>query len=325
MTQPDILASVYETIRDDLKNVDKTLKKLADNDPSLLSEVLNYILKTTGKRIRPAITLLASHFHRQGGETIGLMASAIELLHIATLIHDDTVDNSSLRRGHATISSMWGDNTAVLVGDYIFATSATFVCDTGNIRVVKRFAETIMELSSGQLAEMSRAYDISLTREDYFERIYQKTASLFTTASESGAILGGSPEKTVEALRNYGLNLGIAYQISDDILDFEGTSKEIGKPIGSDLSHGILTLPAIIALERNPKNNPIEYYCRQSGDQVALQEALAMIQDKSIIEESYSVADGFSVKALETLESLESNEAKLALKELVPYLVRRRS
>ena len=132
------------------------------------------------------------------------MASAVELLHLATLIHDDTVDDSSIRRGRETVSSKWGDKIAVLLGDYVFAASATMVCETNNVRVIKRFSETIMDLSSGELSEMSNSYNWHLTKAEYNQRIYYKTASLFSTSSESGAILSGAPENIIQSLKNYG-------------------------------------------------------------------------------------------------------------------------
>ena len=144
------------------------------------------------------------------------------------------------------------------MGDYLFATSATFVCDTKNVRVIRRFSETIMELSRGELSEIFAAYNFTADRDPYWKRIYEKTASLFSTAAESGAVLSGGPESLVQSLKTYGHNLGMAFQIVDDILDFQGTEEEIGKPVGSDLRQGTLTLPTILLMERYPDDNPVE-------------------------------------------------------------------
>ncbi len=320
----EALERLYEPVRGDLEEVGSALRALTHGQPSFIIELLDHVLETTGKRVRPAITLLASRFHPNDGANARTMASAVELLHVATLIHDDTVDDSAFRRGRATISSMWGNNAAVLVGDFVFAASATFVCDTGNIRVVRRFAETIMELSIGELGEMARAHDASLTREEYFRRIYKKTASLFTTAGESGAVLSGAPEDVVDALRSYGYNLGMAFQITDDVLDFEGASEETGKPVGSDLANGVLTLPAIIALERQPEDNPIAALCERPDDRESLRAAVDLIQQPSIIEAAYSVADDFSRKALRSLDRVPPARERDSLAELARYLVRRR-
>ena len=316
--------SIYEPIREQLARVEDSLRSIASPQFPFLAQLLGQVLDTTGKRTRPAIALLSARFHPHDTDNIEIMASAVELLHVATLIHDDTVDNSSIRRGRATIGSLWGQNVAVLVGDYIFATSAMFVCDTGNIRVIRRFSETIMELSSGELQEMAEAYTDNQTMERYLERIYKKTASLFTTASESGAVLSGAPEDTVQALKSYGYNLGMAFQIVDDILDFQGAEEEIGKPVGSDLAQGIVTLPALIAMERYPEDGAVRALLQRPDDAASLKQAVEMIQDPSIIDESYAVAEDFCQKALAALEALEAGPHRRSLEDLVDYVLRRR-
>ncbi len=316
--------SIYQPVHEELVRVEENLKKLGETASPVLARLLDHVFDTTGKAIRPALTLLASKFHPHDSAKPEIMATAVELLHIATLIHDDTVDNSDIRRGKATVSKLWGPQVAVLVGDYIFAVSATYVCDTGNIRVIRRFSETIMELSTGELHEMSEAFDWTQTREQYFNRIYKKTASLFTTASESGAMLSGAPEPLVKALRDYGYNLGMAFQIIDDILDYEGKREEVGKPVGNDLVHGIATLPAILLLERYPQDNPVAALFRDPEDRASLKRALDMVQDSSIIEDSYAVAGDFGHKALACLEGLPHSPARDSLEELVGYVLTRR-
>ena len=184
-------ASIYTPVQSQLAEVEERLRRLCRTDVPHLESLLDYVMNVGGKRIRPAITLLASDFYPSDREYPIIMAGAVELLHLATLIHDDTVDDSDLRRGKATVSSLWGKNVSVLFGDYLFATSATLVCDTNNVRVIRRFAETIMELASGELMEYFNTYDPKQARDLYYERIYRKTASLFCTAAETGAILGG--------------------------------------------------------------------------------------------------------------------------------------
>ncbi len=318
--------SIYEPIQPGLSRVEESLKTLDGGlQFPFLSEVLGHIMDTTGKAVRPAITLLSASFHPNDGRTIEIMAAAVELLHIATLIHDDTVDESDIRRGKATVGNLWGRKVAVLVGDYIFAASATRVCDTGNIRVIRRFSETIMELSSGELSEIVESYSRHQTREQYLSRIYNKTASLFTTASESGAVLSGAPEDVVQALKTYGYNLGVAFQVVDDILDFDGTAEEIGKPVGSDLAHGIMTLPAIIAMERYPNGEAIGRLFEEPDDPVRLKRAVDMIQSSSAVADSYEEAKGFCAKALAALDVLPRNSSRTSLEELVAYVIERRA
>ncbi len=318
----------YEPIQKDLNIVEEKLsslgKKASADAFETLGELLEDVLEVPGKRTRPAITLLASKFYPYTHDHPHIMATAVELLHIATLIHDDTVDNSDVRRGKATISSTWGKDIALLLGDYVFATSATFVCDTNNVRVIKRFSETIMELSSGELAEILDAFKWDLGRNPYWRRIYHKTASLFCTSAESGAILSGAPETDVQALRNYGYNVGMAFQIIDDILDFSGTEEEFGKPVGNDLVQGTLTLPSILLLEQYPNNNPIIKLFQDGNSNLNLQKSIEMINNSSIIQESYGVAKDFCDKAIASINHLPKSEYKNSLITLADFIMERR-
>lgn len=316
--------SLYQPVQERLDGVVDGLKEMANQRFPLLSQLLDHVFSAPGKRMRPAITLLASNFNEHDETITETMATAVEMLHIATLIHDDTVDDSDTRRGRATVSNLWGDNAAILIGDYIFAASATFVCDTGNVRVIKRFAETIMELSSGELQEMSDVFNPDQTLEQYYDRIYHKTASLFTTSSESGAILSGLSENHVGALRDYGYNLGMAFQVVDDILDIDGNEQEIGKPVGSDLANGILTLPSLMALERYPNEKSIPDLFNNPGDQVKLERAVSMVQDAAILDECYAVANDFCGKAQSSLMSLPKNPSRDSLEEIIGFVTARR-
>ena len=209
----DALAYIHSPVLQGLERVKISLRDMVNHKSPFLAQLLDHALETKGKRVRPTLTLLAAGFHPNDGKRAETMATAVELLHIASLIHDDTVDQSEVRRGRATISKLWGGNAAVVLGDYLFATSATYVCDTGNIRVIRRFAETIKELSSGEMEEMVVRYDAGQSREQYFTRIYEKTSSLFTTATESGAVLSDAPESTVK--RAAGLRLLTRHGLPD--------------------------------------------------------------------------------------------------------------
>lgn len=312
-------------MQESLVRVEERLRAVGDVSSPYQARLLEHALKSTGKHMRPAITLLAANFNPHEHHLAETMAAAVELLHIASLIHDDTVDDSDLRRGKATVSSAWGRNAAVVAGDYIFAKSATLVCDTGNIRVVRRFAETIMDLSSGQLHEMADAHQSSQSKERYMNRIYNKTASLFTTAGESGAILSGAPEQIVQSLWEYGYNVGMAFQIIDDVLDFEATSQELGKPVGSDLAHGILTLPALFAIEDHKTDNPVLQWLENHADSKSLSKAVEFIQSTSAIEDARLSAKEFGDKALASLKKLDSNTSRYSLEELVQYVLDRRN
>ena len=306
------------------RRLESVWKRGSSAGPELLDGILGHVLEAPGKRTRPAITILASRFHPHEHDLPQIMATAVELLHIATLVHDDTVDNSPVRRGRATVSSRWGKNVAVLVGDYVFATSATFVCDTRNVRVIRRFSETIMELSKGELSEIFAAFDPGFSRDLYWKRIYEKTASLFCTAAESGAILSGGPEELIQRLKSYGHNLGMAFQIVDDILDFQGTEAEIGKPVGNDLLQGTLTLPTLLLMEKYPNDNPVARLFRDGDTDGHLERAVEMVQNSDIIPQAASIASEFHRRAVESLEPLPDTEYKRSLVELAAYVMERR-
>ena len=317
-------ASIYAPIQDGLARVEEKLRSLAETEISPVQPLLQYVTDAGGKRVRPAVTLLAAQFHPHDEARPIIMASAVELLHLATLIHDDTVDNSPMRRGRATVSSTWSPHVAVLFGDYVFATSATFVCDTQNIRVIRRFSETIMELASGQLMEYFTAFDAVQARDLYDDRIYRKTASLFCTASESGAVLGEAPEREVQALRDYGYNIGMAFQVSDDLLDFQGDASDLGKPVGSDLLNGVLTLPTILMMERYPNDNLVQALFQDPANEVKLQKVLEVINDSTILPDCEQVVIDYSDKAMLALQVLPDCDPKRSLLDLAEYVIDRR-
>ena len=317
-------AAIYAPIEAELVMVENKLRSLAPAEVGHLRPLLDYVAGTGGKRVRPAITLLASHPYPHDEDKLVLMAGAVELLHLATLIHDDTVDDSPTRRGRATVGNVWGHHVAVLFGDYVFATSATFVCDTDNIRIMRRFSETIMDLASGELIEYFGAFDPAQARELYNDRIYRKTASLFCTAGESGAVLGGAPEDEVQAMRRYGYNIGMAYQVGDDLLDFEGDETDLGKPVGSDLLHGVLTLPTIMLQEHYPQDNPVSALFQDRDNAEKLQRVVDMIRNAGIIRDCEDVVRDYCDRACAELKALPKGEARRSLHDLAEYVWNRR-
>ena len=322
-----IIDQIYQPISEDLDQVTKNLINLIESDNQLISELLSHVLENQGKRIRPAITLLSSKFHPNDGNEVLGMATGVEALHIGTLIHDDTVDKSDLRRGKDTVISRWGLGQAILLGDYLLAKATTFVYTTSNIRVIRRFSDLSVELSSGELFELQGAFKTTHTREEYLERIYLKTASLFSACTEGGAILSGASEKTVKLLKDYGYNLGMAFQIVDDILDLDGNMIEVGKPVGHDLGHGIMTLPSIIYAENANDTDPINQLFQDPPkvDQDKLNETIQSIQNSSAIDESFGYAKLYCQKALDILDELDNNKYSRSLKELTSHLIERRS
>ena len=319
----DTALSFYASIQNELKRVEEGLKDVVNTGLRSTDALLNRVVNVQGKRIRPAITLLTAKMLGCNGDEPVLMGTAVELLHLATLIHDDTVDNAKFRRGHATLSSTQGPEVAVLIGDFLFAASAVKVCDTGNTRVIRRFSETIMDLSSGQLTERFMINNWKQTFDQYMERIYKKTGSLFATASESGALLSGADEFTIQQMRIFGKNLGTAFQVVDDILDFEGIATEIGKPVGTDLASGILTLPALLLVKQHPKDNPVVAFCQGLDPEENMKRAVDMIHNTGIVAEAYAVAEELRLQANDSLSRIPDSNYKRALKDLSDFVLTR--
>ena len=318
------LSTIYELVQEDLTKVEDSLRSVSKVDFSYLSELLDFSLKSTGKRIRPILTLLSGKFYDYNLDYLLPMATAVEVMHTATLVHDDAIDKSSVRRGRPTINAVWDEDKAVLLGDYLFANGGEFTAATGNLRVVKLSAQTIMTISSGELNQAFNAFNLEQTREDYFQRVSSKTASLFSMATESGAILSQAPERSIEVLKSYGHNLGIAFQIVDDVLDFIGTEEELGKPVGSDLAQGTLTLPAMLLLERYPEENPVKRLFQNRDKRKNIESAIELIRNSSIVQECYGVASDYCSRACHNLSLLADNASRRTLIQLADYVIRRK-
>ncbi len=318
------LSAIYEPVQQDLAKVEDRLRLESKVDFRYLSELLDHSLKSNGKRIRPALTLLSGKFYDYNLDSLLPMAMAVEMLHTATLVHDDAIDNSTVRRGKATINELWGEEKAVLLGDYLFAEAGALTATTQNLRVIKLFAKTLKTISSGELSQTFDAFNLKQTYQQYLQRISCKTASLFSMATESGAVLSQAPEESIQILIEYGHNLGIAFQIVDDILDFVGTEEELGKPIGSDLAQGTLTLPSILLLEYYPEENPVKSLFSSRGERDNIKLAIELVRNSSIIEECYQVASDYCAKACHNLKLLPENASRQSLVGLADYIISRK-
>jgi len=318
------LSTIYAPIQKDLAKVEDRLMSVRKVDFSHLSELLDYSLKGDGKRIRPALTLLSGKFYDYNLDYLLPMATAVEVMHTATLVHDDAIDNSSVRRGRPTVNKLWSAEQAVLLGDYLFAEAGALTATTQNLRAIKLFADTLKTISSGELNQAFNAFNLEQGRQQYFQRVAKKTAALFSMATESGAVLSQAPEESIQILIKYSYNLGIAFQIVDDILDFIGTEEELGKPIGSDLAQGTLTLPSILLLEHYPEDNPVKrlFNNRDKRDEIKL--AIELVRNSPIIQECYQVASDFCAKARRDLKLLPDNASRQSLIKLADYITHRK-
>jgi octaprenyl-diphosphate synthase len=302
------VASIYGPIERQMVRVEERLDRLIDSAPPGIDEQLAHALKGGGKRLRPALTLLAGSFHKGDGPSLVYAAAAIELLHTATLVHDDTIDNALLRRARLTVNRLWGSHDAIFLGDYLCAASAYMAAETGNVRAMVVFSKTLSDLCSGAIGE--HTVKSCYCRDEYFLTIGGKTAALFTAAAESGALLSGAPKKTVRSLKDYGYNLGMAFQIVDDIHD-----------VVSDLTRGILNLPALLVLEGSGGSD-ITQMLEQDREK-GLRLISGNAESPAILEECRRIARGYRHRACAALEALPRNAAHESLMKLAEYLTER--
>jgi geranylgeranyl pyrophosphate synthase len=237
---------VFATMRPDLLLVQSRLEEVVRIDYPGVSDLVLGLVRAGGKRLRPLILLLAGRAYGNDRERLITAGAGVELLHTASLVHDDTVDRSGMRRGRPTLNSVLPSGAVILLGDFLFAQSAMLAAATNSPRVVSIFASTLADICDGQLREMFFAHRLDQSREEYERRIFGKTASLFAGSAEMGAIIANAPESAVQALRQYGSDVGMAFQIVDDVLDLREDSSQLGKPAGHDLTQGTVTLPTII-------------------------------------------------------------------------------
>lgn len=318
---------LYAVVADDLALVEDALSLVARSDFAPLETMLTQVLSRGGKRLRPAISLLAGGFGDYDADHQIPLAASIELLHTATLVHDDVIDASDTRRGDATANASFGNPASVMLGDYMFAHAAELVARTGHIGVIRLFAETLMVMAKGELAQDVSAYDsASGTMRDYYVRIHGKTASLFATAGAGGAMMSGARSETIEALREYGRSVGMAFQIVDDILDFCGSEEQLGKPVGGDLSAGTLTLPAIVLMEQAPNDNPIARFLGAKGsDEQArwLEASLEAVREEPVIEQCMSVAWEWRDRAIAALHESPGEGPRAELTAIAEFVTQR--
>jgi geranylgeranyl pyrophosphate synthase len=322
------MAPVFlELIATDLQRAERRLLEVIRqvDDPQLL-QVLSQPFLGKAKHLRPALVLLAAAGNGPVPESVVSLAAGIEVLHTATLVHDDLIDGAPLRRGQPTVSCLWGSRAALFVGDRLFGCAMALVAETRNVRVIRLFVRTLDLICRGEMQQAVEGRCWTLSREAYFQRIQGKTAFLFAAATEGGAILGGASEQVIEALRSYGLNLGMAFQMVDDILDFIGEEEELGKPRGSDLRQGTVTLPMICFLERHGEDvqgNLLRGILMGTGEGKELPLALEMVGTSPATGQAYAVAQEFVTQAREALKGLPESSYRQAMLELADYAVRR--
>ena len=318
--------AALDLVRDELDMVEEIMRaRLKETFPPI-AQALEGLIIRGGKRLRPAITLLAAKFSPCDVQLVLPLAAAAEALHTATLVHDDVIDGALLRRGLPTLNAMWSRGATVLAGDFLFAQAADFAAMSGNPRVIRIFSRTLVTICNGELRQLFSALNWKQPKEEYYRRIFAKTASLFQAAAETGAVISGASEEFVQALSTYGYNFGMAFQIVDDILDFVGDESVMGKPAGSDLRQGTVTLPVVYVLqqdERAPELIRILEHAQADGGS-RLEEAVALIRDSDAIDAAEAEAREFVAKAQEALSILPDVPARDVLTDLADFVVERR-
>jgi geranylgeranyl pyrophosphate synthase len=316
---------LFGPILSELEAVEERLHEAVEVEQLQLRETLRYLLDSGGKRIRPALVILASKFYEYDESRVTPLAAAVEMLHTATLVHDDLLDGSSLRRGNETLNTRLNSGAVVLVGDYLFARAADLAAATDSVPVVNIFAKTLMTICQGELRHAFSRDGWRRTKEEYYLSTYSKTASLFAASTEAGAVLSGAPSRVVRSLRAYGRNLGMAFQIVDDILDFIGDEDELGKPIGSDLRQGTATLPLLLFLEERPETDLLRcIFEHGQGREEAIATVVDLVRTSPSIEQAREEARRHTTEAKQALGALSANRYRQVMLDLADYLLERR-
>src|SRR5438309_2303143 len=250
------LSQIFDPIRTDLEKVDYEFGRHVESQVALIPTIGKYIQTSGGKRIRPAVLLMAARLAEYQGDRAVLYAAVVEFIHTATLVHDDIIDDSDLRRGRLAVHSRWGNDITVLLGDYLYIKSMALALTHDTLEIVRLLCDVTLRMIEGELYQLTKNGDADITEDEHFDIIRRKTAYLFGGCGQIGGMLGGVTSEREQALREYGFNLGIAFQLVDDLLDFTGNAEAVGKPVGSDLREGKVTLPLI-------------HLQRQSGDGAA--------------------------------------------------------
>ena len=311
---------LYGPVAEDVLLVGERLRGLSNGHHPLLGAILKYVFETQGKRIRPALVMLSGKLGRYELDRLVTLATALEVVHTATLVHDDTIDESLTRRGLKTVNAVWNSNIAILIGDFLFAQSAHLAAQLDDVRIMTLLSETVMSMSSGELQQYSSSQSRSIDETDYFQRIHGKTASLFAACCQGAAIVSGQSDHKIRALRAYGTNLGLAFQIADDVLDFTADEATLGKPAGSDLRQGTITLPVILAVRRVAPDSSFLSNLRAGRN---TDELVQMVRQSGALDEALSRAHDFAEAARSALDGFPPSETKECLLQLTERSVMR--
>lgn len=318
------LAVIKQPVNDDLQSVDTVIRRHLKSDVALINQVAEYIIAAGGKRVRPLVVVLAARACRCPDSKHLTAAAIVEFIHTATLLHDDVVDGSELRRGQDTANAVWGNEASVLVGDYLYSRAFEMMVELSDMRVMDVMAGATNKIAEGEVLQLMNAHDADTTEARYFEVIYRKTAKLFEAGAQLAAIVSGTDKTTEQALHNYGKHLGTAFQLIDDVLDYRANRNELGKNLGDDLAEGKPTLPLIYALSHgNAEQQALIRHAIENGGVQELVRITAAIESTGGLEYTARLARREADLAIEALAVLQDSPFKQALHDLAEFAISR--
>lgn len=314
----------YRVVADDFTAVDGIIRRQLTSRVPLVEKIGDYIISAGGKRLRPLLVLLSGKALGYSGDDLKLLAATIEFLHTSTLLHDDVVDASGLRRGRATANAQWGNAPSVLVGDFLYARSFEMMVELGSMPVMRIISQATRVIAEGEVLQLSKVRDASTTEDTYMEVIRGKTAMLFEASTHSAAALANAQPEQSEALRLFGDALGIAFQLVDDLLDYRGDAASLGKNVGDDLAEGKPTLPLIATMrDGTPEQAALVRKAIQQGGSQDLEGIRAAVEAAGALDYTAKLAREYAARAIEHLKALPDNEHRAALIELAEFSVAR--
>jgi len=317
---------IQALMKNELDQMNKILVNRLDSNVDLINQMSHYIISSGGKRIRPLLLLLCARATDYDGDYHYSMAVVIELIHTATLLHDDVVDQSTTRRGQETANELWGNAPSVLVGDFLYSRAFEIMVEPNSMEIMKILSKATNQISEGEVLQLLNIKNANVTQKEYYRVIERKTACLFKAACQIAGILSNSNQKVIEAMGKFGMHLGNAFQIIDDTLDYESDSNIIGKEVGDDLSEGKVTLPMIYALEKTTKSdNKILTDAIQNADASNINQVVEILMNVNAFQYSRDIANKESNMALESIDILPSSKYKTALKLLCKLSLERSS
>lgn len=312
---------LFNQINDELAIVEERLISSIHTELGLLDQASTHLVKAGGKRLRPAFALLSAKLFKESLEEVIPLAVALELIHMASLVHDDVIDNSNLRRGIETVKSGWGNRVSIYAGNYVLAKSLSLVALYQRSDIIEVFAEASMRICEGEIRQMLSCYDVNQGLKDYMRRIERKTALLISVSCQLGGMIINAREDEIQALKRYGYYLGMAFQVTDDILDFVAAEEVLGKPVGSDIRQGVVTLPAIYAIKHDPRGEELRGLLSSPEKCVnQAEDIIGIVTQSDGIDYAYQVSCKFTEMARKQLLFLPDGPVRQSMDDIAGFI-----